>query len=76
MIYPIAIKFFKNYILAGILYGLFVWAVMNLLVVPFSNAPSIPLKLQPAIISMIILVGMVGIPISVITHRYFINSRR
>ncbi|MES1215798.1 MAG: hypothetical protein ABUT20_09780, partial [Bacteroidota bacterium] len=29
----------KNLIITGLLYGIFVWLVMNLIVVPFSNVP-------------------------------------
>jgi uncharacterized membrane protein YagU involved in acid resistance len=70
-IYPIT-KFTKNHpLIAGILYGVFVWAAMNLLVIPLSKIGSRPMHLWPALEAMAILIFMVGIPVSFIIHGHY-----
>jgi hypothetical protein len=49
---------------AGILYGLFIWLVMNLIVVPLSGAPKQSFHLPDAILNAAILIICVGLPIS------------
>ncbi|WP_285059951.1 DUF1440 domain-containing protein [Pedobacter ginsengisoli] len=49
---------------AGILYGLFVWLVMNLIVVPLSGTPKQSFHLPDAILNAAILIICVGLPIS------------
>jgi len=71
LIYPLA-KIMKNHpVVAGMLYGIFVWAVMNLLVIPFSKIGSRPMHWLPAIEAVLILIFMVGIPISLIIHSHY-----
>jgi hypothetical protein len=69
--YPKLIQLIKNKFVVGALYGIIVWLVMNLLVVPNSNVP--PGKgfdpMQVAI-NILILISAVGIPISLVMHRY------
>lgn len=58
-------------ILTGLVYGLFIWITMNLVVVRLSNAPHAPLRaMQPwkAFKAYLILVGMIGIPLSFIAY--------
>jgi len=57
----------KNVLLSGIIYGIFVWAVMNLLVVPLTQIPQSPIHLEKAIINAIILIFCIGLPISYLT---------
>jgi hypothetical protein len=64
----------RHIILSGFLYGLFVWTVMNRLVVPMSKIPSQPFVWNRAIIAMLILVFFIGMPIALITKKY--NPRR
>ena len=47
---------------AAIGYGLFVWIIMNLIVVPFSRAAPRPFSWLFAVINMVILVGAIGLP--------------
>jgi hypothetical protein len=59
----------QHWVLAGLLYGAFVWAVMNLGVVPLSNVSRGPFNLANAILNLGILLVSVGLPISWITNR-------
>ncbi|HEV8286707.1 MAG TPA: hypothetical protein VGQ09_20500 [Chitinophagaceae bacterium] len=60
-----------NRVLTGILYGLFIWLVMNRIVLPLSNTPTIPFKLYKAVKAATILIVMIGIPLSFIMQKYF-----
>jgi hypothetical protein len=69
--YP-AIKILrKNRYITGLLYGIFVWLVMNQIIIPLSKIPQAPFNFKSALIGASILVAMVGLPISLLTHRYY-----
>lgn len=72
-IYPYFTFLKKNALLAGILYGIFVWIVMNLVVLP-TVFPVLPEKHFdfPLILSILILICCIGIPIAFITRKYHI----
>jgi hypothetical protein len=66
------IKFLSvNRILTGILYGIFIWLIMNLLVLPLSNAPHLAMKTQRVVKAILILICMIGLPLSFIMQKYF-----
>jgi hypothetical protein len=73
-VYPSVKSFLKNKILIGFLYGIFVWAIMNKIVVPLSNTPPGKPTLQSMIIACAILIVCIGIPIAWIVDRFY--SRR
>lgn len=55
-------------LLTGILYGAFVWAVMNLLVLPLTAAPRLTLNLSNAAQAMGILILCVGLPLALLAQ--------
>lgn len=68
----------KNKIVAGILYGVFVWCVMNLLVVPLAFKTDFGVQyqryldnLKNSLIAMGILIVAIGLPISLLADRYY-----
>lgn len=61
----------KNKWASGVLYGVFVWAVMNLLVVPLSHAPQSPFAWDSALKNMAILVVCIGLPIAWLADKFF-----
>ena len=68
----------KNRIVTGIVYGLFIWIVMNLVVVQISNTPHAPLSaIKPwrALKAFLILVFMIGLPLSFIAHRIYVVDK-
>ena len=70
-LYP-RIPFLSRYsLLSGVLYGIFVWLVMNLVVVPLSQAPTPNFTFYKIIKSSLILIFMIGIPISMMTSHYY-----
>jgi hypothetical protein len=63
----------KNKILTGVIYGIFIWAVMNLLVVPLSKIPTRPINIPNAIIAASILIVCIGIPLSFMAANFYDN---
>jgi len=71
-IYPYFSFLKKHTLLSGILYGIFVWIVMNLVVLP-TVFPVLPEKHLdfPLILSILILIFCIGIPIAFITKKHY-----
>ncbi len=59
---------------AAIGYGLFVWLVMNLAVVPLSNVQRPPFNPTQAIIGALILIAFIGLPVSLRARMFFENA--
>jgi len=59
----------QHFILSGVIYGLLVWAVMNLIIVPLTKIPAAPFHYEKAILNAIILIFCIGLPISYLTAR-------
>lgn len=74
-IYPKLKWFSYNKWLTAIVYGSFVWAVMNLLIVPLSHTPKSPILPGQAIIAALILICMIGVPLSIIIGKYYAGRR-
>jgi hypothetical protein len=62
-LYPKLNLLSKDKILTAFIYGLFVWTVMNLIVVPLSNTVHRPFKWDGALINMGILIVCIGLPL-------------
>ncbi len=58
-------------VLTGIAYGIIVWFVMNLVVLPLSNVSRGAFQLRAAAIAATIVILCVGLPISLVIGRYF-----
>ncbi|MBC7873591.1 MAG: hypothetical protein H7Y01_06335 [Ferruginibacter sp.] len=65
----------ENVLLGGLLYGLFVWLVMNRVVVPLSQLPPSPFKLKSAIINMLILMVCIGLPVAVMANKHYLYKK-
>jgi len=72
IIYPYIPLLKKNTFLSGILYGTFVWSIMNLIVLPtvFPLLPPKNLDFQ-LILSILILIFCIGLPIAFITKKHY-----
>jgi len=62
-------------IVAGLGYGIFVWLMMNLMVLPLSNIPPITYRLAPTLIMIGIHMVVIGLSISLLANRYFAKKR-
>lgn len=61
----------KHKIINGLLYGIIIWLVMNLIVVPLSNTPEINFSVPDVLLGVIYLILFVGLPISLMYHKYY-----
>ena len=73
-IYPkLGIKNLNKY-LVGFLYGVLVWLIMNLIVVPLSNTPHITFTVKGVLLGGAFLIFFIGTPISLIYHKYYLSK--
>jgi len=75
LIYPKASRWLRNKFVISFVYGLFIWAVMNLVVVPLSNHNNFPSDLKNVVISDLIVTIMIGLPVALIAHRFYSRKR-
>lgn len=71
LIYPKVGFLASNKIVSGILYGAFVWVIINQIVVPLSNVTRGPFNITQAIVGMVVLILMIGLPIAFNAHKYY-----
>jgi hypothetical protein len=64
----------KNKYISGLLYGIFVWIIMNRVVIPLSEIQQRPFNLKGALTGMSILMVAIGLPISILTRRYYLRK--
>lgn len=71
-IYPYFPILRKSFLLSGFIYGLFVWIIMNLIVLPvvFPKLPSKQFDF-PLLLSILILIFCVGLPIAYVTKKFY-----
>jgi hypothetical protein len=72
MVYPKTNLIRQNKYLTGTFYGMLIWTVMNLLVVPLTKVPKPKngFNVTQAYINAGILIVMIGIPLSLIAYKY------
>jgi hypothetical protein len=72
LIYP-RLKFLsQNKILTAVLYGIFIWVIMNRFVVPMSKAAVSPtFNWKQSLIGASILIIAIGIPLSFLAYRFY-----
>ena len=71
LIYPAVRRFISNTVLIGLLYGILVWLVMNLIMLPLSHVPAQPANPSGVLIGMGVLMMCIGLPIALIVHRHY-----
>jgi hypothetical protein len=76
-IYPRTNLVNQNKYITGTFYGVLIWMVMNLVVVPLSNVPKSKngFNVNQAYINAGILIVVIGVPLSLIAYRYFRKLR-
>jgi hypothetical protein len=66
--FPYVSFFRKHTVISGVLYGVLIWLIMNLVVLPIAFQHSPSFTWGTAFTGIIILIVAVGLPISFITH--------
>ncbi len=82
LLYPKLSILRGNKIVVGLVYGIFVWGMMNLILVPFlTRIPRVPFEMMTksayltnAVINCIILMYAIGLPVSIVANRYYSRS--
>lgn len=64
----------KQKIISGLLYGIFVWIMMNLVVLPLSRVNQQPFTLKGVLIGAGILMICIGLPISLLIHKHYASK--
>lgn len=70
-LYPTFSFMRKNKYIIGLAYGIVVWIVMNRVVIPLSEISQRPFNIRGALIGTSILMVAIGLPISILTNRYY-----
>lgn len=60
----------QHHLVSGVLYGVFIWAVMAYLVLPLSHTPALAKSLSGALIMIGIHIFVIGVPMSYMLSRY------
>ncbi|GAB3959326.1 hypothetical protein GCM10028805_55230 [Spirosoma harenae] len=72
LIYPLLRRFIDNTVIMGLLYGIPVWVIMNLAVIPLSKIGATPsFDLSKVAIGMGILMVCIGLPNALIVGKQF-----
>ena len=73
LIYPYLKFLQKNIIVSAVVYGLFVWMVTNMIVLPMSalQSPVIPTNFLAAARAAFVLIICIGLPVAYFTKRYY-----
>jgi hypothetical protein len=74
LIYPKWKFLSRNIVLSGLVYGIFVWVVMNLIVVPLSAISRFPSSVLQSVISCLILMFAIGLPAAIMAYRYYFRE--
>jgi hypothetical protein len=74
-IFPYITFLQRQKVIGGLLYGIFVWIVMNIIVLPLVFSRHLPSINSSAFIGAGILMVMIGLPVSLITHKYYTSNR-
>jgi hypothetical protein len=61
-------------IVSGLSFGVFIWLVMNQIVVPLSRTPELQLNFEQAVIGIFILMFCVGLPITWVAGKYYLKK--
>jgi hypothetical protein len=61
----------KNWFISGITYGLFVWLMMNLVVLPLSRVSALTMTVNGVLIGISVLMVCIGLPISFLARKYY-----
>jgi len=61
----------QNKIITGIVYGLVVWAAMNMIILPLWNNKPFVFNAESSSINALILIVAIGVPLSFLAHKYY-----
>lgn len=63
--------FARHKVLAGSIYGVIIWTIMNVVIIPLSRIAEGPLTITQDVIGILITVISIGLPVATLAHRYY-----
>lgn len=70
LLYPSLKIMSKNIVATAVVYGIFIYVVMNLVVLPLTRIPKITFQLNKALLATGILIVAIGLPLSFFARKY------
>ncbi|MBV7529550.1 DUF1440 domain-containing protein [Chitinophaga sp. sic0106] len=67
--YPVVRKWIHNTYLIAVLYGLLVWVVMNLIVLPLTHVRKVPFTTFGVVVGALVLIIMIGLPLALVAEK-------
>jgi hypothetical protein len=64
-------RIYHHKVLSGILYGMIIWIIMNLVVLPLSATPPIPFNYTAALTGILVLIAAIGLPLAFVSAKHF-----
>jgi uncharacterized membrane protein YagU involved in acid resistance len=74
LLYPYVKFMSKNIVLTAIVYGIFIFVVMNLLVLPLTKVPRSNFQFDKAALATGILIVAIGLPLSFFARKFYQRS--
>jgi hypothetical protein len=74
ILYPRIKKIIRNPYLIALSYGILVWLLMNLAVLPLSQVPKFPFSAYGVSTGLLALIICIGLPVSLAADRYYRQS--
>ncbi|HEX6427991.1 MAG TPA: hypothetical protein VF008_09915 [Niastella sp.] len=71
LLYPSIKIMSKSIVITAIVYGIFIFVVMNLGVLPLTKIPKISYQWEKVAIAILILIVAIGLPLSIFARRFF-----
>ncbi len=71
ILYPRLKLLHLSIVLTAVIFAIVTWLIMNLIVVPLSNTPSLSFKLINALKAVLILVFTIGFPLEIIFKKFY-----
>ena len=73
LLYPSIKVMSKSIVITAIVYGIFIFVVMNFVVLPLTKIPKLTIQPGKAVIATLILIVAIGLPLSIFARRFFLN---
>jgi hypothetical protein len=71
LLYPAVKIMSKSIVITAIVYGIFIYSVMNFLVLPLTKIPPITFHIEKAVLPVLILIVAIGLPLSFFARKFF-----
>jgi hypothetical protein len=76
LVYPSIRLMSKSIVLTAIIYGIFIFVVMNLVVLPLTKVTRAPIQFDKAAIATVILIVAIGLPLSFFARKFYQQRNR